>query len=652
MINIKNKVLSLFLSLTMVISMLPQMRLNVRADGENTFNVNGVTYEVIQGPLSGNEVKIKNTIGATVVIPAEVKDEGITYAVVSIVGVGADLEKLIFEKGSKLNGNLPTDLFGNTNKVRSNPNGRIDAVIHEENPGDLEAKILAATNVIVIFHEKNNWSTQPATCTEMEKTTCNADGCGGTVIERIPALGHSATYEVNAENPAQISVSCERDESHKATVTLTVTDEGQIHVDINDSVGLVKETTSELLGQIEYYKKDDNGAYTVNASPRSGDGKTYEARLTMGSGQNSATAKLEFYNGTVTNRFLMDVSIEVVDNETCSPILIISGIRTVYGRNKARCEYSKKGGNQWEELVKKGNNKYVGPKENGKYEVRCFVPAGFITEEEDEKSLVGRHYAEIISESKEFTVDENDHSDVSLKLPGTGETNILVHKCNSCSKEFGRITLNAPTNLIASESDEGRKAVFDIEGDVSGPPESFAVEYYRGRIDNVKPENKLNEAPKEAGTYTAVLGLKDGEEVKELDAYIEYTIVETNADIDDPSNSDAPSNPDESTVSGIIDTGKKDENETPSDTGKKDENKTPSDTVKKDESKTPSDTNKKSEDKKVEDTKDDKEKVKTVTKTTTNFKTGDANNVALLVALVSLSLALGLMVMRKRRLDK
>ena len=59
----KNKTLSLFLSLVMIISMLPQMGLNVRADVSDTFNIDGVSYKVTEEDPYNKKVTVIDTDG-------------------------------------------------------------------------------------------------------------------------------------------------------------------------------------------------------------------------------------------------------------------------------------------------------------------------------------------------------------------------------------------------------------------------------------------------------------------------------------------------------------------------------------------------------------------------------------------------------------
>lgn len=206
----KNKTLSLFLSLAMIISMLPQMGLNVRADVSDTFNIDGVSYKVTEEDPYNKKVTVIDTDEKNVIIPAEIKNPTsyITYEVVSIENVGNTLEKLIFERGSELNQILKSDLFNNTTRVKKGE--KIEVFTHESNESLLSPYFEGVKNVVVVNHGDDvlGEGTMP-TCTEMGKTRC--DICETVVERRLDR--HSVRYKVNYSSSSfgkSYELSCEK----------------------------------------------------------------------------------------------------------------------------------------------------------------------------------------------------------------------------------------------------------------------------------------------------------------------------------------------------------------------------------------------------------------------------------------------------------
>lgn len=542
--NVTNKILSLFLSLTMVTSMLPQMRLNVGAVVGDKFNVDDVTYEVTKEE-SGNEVKIidyTNEASTYVVVPAEVTYKEKTYTVTAIEKFFSDgkvnaLEEIrgmknitTFAQGSLDNAkklktmrftlnqaldNLDADLFDHVDSTEINVYSHGKVININQNSGSRK-------QVQSADHGSGNNIKITATCTKSGKHFCTTCGEGANnEIDNVPALGHSLEYKVNPDNKAMISLKCTRNGCNAAEATITLEDNnGQVVVTVNDTDNLEKRTKKDLENDIKFFEEE--GQYTKNVRKEDlVDGKKYKATLQIIYGSsNPVTAELEFtYKKLAVNEWLAGEEFTIENSGRCSP-KIIKGV-SKFGN--AELEYSMDGGATWSNVEPKDKNFYL---------VRCVVPADIVTEEEaaGDLGLVGRSYSRIESTRLDFILDKDNHIKQPNRMhPSEEETNILVAKCELCSKELERITLNKPKNLVADGSDEGREVIVDVKGE--GVPEELAtiVEYYDEK------ENILNKAPKEAGKYTAKLTLMiRGEQFLIPDTFIKYTIAGSNKWIEGP----------------------------------------------------------------------------------------------------------------------
>lgn len=545
--NVTNKILSLFLSLTMVTSMLPQMRLNVGAVVGDKFNVDDVTYEVTKEE-SGNEVKIidyTNEASTYVVVPAEVTYKEKTYTVTAIEKFFSDgkvnaLEEIrgmknitTFAQGSLDNAkklktmrftlnqaldNLDADLFDHVDSTEINVYSHGKVININQNSGSRK-------QVQSADHGSGNNIKITATCTKSGKHFCTTCGEGANnEIDNVPALGHSLEYKVNPDNKAMISLKCTRNGCNAAEATITLEDNnGQVVVTVNDTDNLEKRTKKDLENDIKFFEKE-GGQYTNPVEKEDlEDGEKYKATLQIIYGSsNPVTAELEFtYKKLAVNEWLAGEEFRIENSGRCRP-KIMKGV-SKFGN--AELEYSMDDGSTWSNVEPKDKNFYL---------VRCVVPAGVVTEKEAEAAgdsgLKGRSYSRIESTRLDFILDKDNHIKQPNRMhPSEEETNILVAKCELCSKELERITLNKPKNLVADGSDEGREVIVDVKGE--GVPEELAtiVEYYDEK------ENILNKAPKEAGKYTAKLTLMiRGEQFLIPDTFIKYTIAGSNKWIEGP----------------------------------------------------------------------------------------------------------------------